>query len=142
MKSQRRYRTLLSLSAIACVCLGTTILAADTLSGARTFDTPKQAADSLIAAADAFDLRAIEDLLGAGGREVVLSGEYPVDRQRAGEFAARAREQTRVSVDPTSGRRAFLLVGTDDWPFPIPIVKRGAKWSFDAAAGRREMLYR
>jgi len=45
-------------------------------------------------------------------------------------------------VDPKSGNRAFLLVGNEDWPFPVPLVKRGNKWFFDAAAGRQELLYR
>jgi hypothetical protein len=142
MKPQRVHGRLLSLSSIACLCLCTTVLAADPPSAAKTFENPQQAADSLIAAADAFDLRSLEDLFGTGGRDVVLSGEYGLDRQRATEFAAKAREQARVSVDPKNGRRAFLLVGAEDWPFPIPIVKRGAKWSFDAAAGRSEILYR
>jgi hypothetical protein len=45
-------------------------------------------------------------------------------------------------VDPKSANRAFLLVGNEDWPFPVPIVKLGAKWAFDAKAGRQELLYR
>jgi len=45
-------------------------------------------------------------------------------------------------VDPQKGNRAFLLVGKEDWPFPVPIVKRGDTWSFDAKAGRQELLYR
>lgn len=47
-----------------------------------------------------------------------------------------------MSVDPKSGTRAFLLVGNENWPFPVPIVKRGQKWFFDAKAGRQELLYR
>ncbi len=142
MKPRSAHGRLSGLSAVACLCLSTTVLAADPPSNAKTFATPKQAADSLIAAAAAFDVGALEDLFGTSGRDAVLSGEYAQDRQRATEFAAKARENARVSVDPASGRRAFLLVGAEDWPFPIPLVKRGAKWSFDAAAGRREILYR
>ena len=59
------------------------------------------------------------------------------DRQRATDFAAKAREKMSVSLDPKSRNRAFLIVGNEDWPFPIPIVKRGGAWSFDAAAGKR-----
>jgi Protein of unknown function (DUF2950) len=44
--------------------------------------------------------------------------------------------------DPKSGNRAFVLVGNEDWPFPVPLVKRGEKWSFDSKAGRQELLYR
>src|SRR5262245_27272573 len=142
MKPQRLNRRLLSLSTIACVCLSATVLAADPPSDAKTFANPKEAAASLVAAADAFDLGAIEDLFGANGRDLVLTGEYGLDRQRAAEFAAKARENVNVSIDPRTGQRAFVLVGADNWPFPLPIVKRGAKWSFDAAEGRREVTYR
>jgi len=45
-------------------------------------------------------------------------------------------------VDPGNGARAFLLVGNEDWPFPVPLVKRGEKWFFDSKAGRQELLYR
>ncbi len=66
----------------------------------------------------------------------------PQDRKRASDFAAEAREKKSVSVDSKKGNRAFLLVGNEDWPFPVPIVKLGAKWAFDAKAGRQELLYR
>src|SRR5215471_17933806 len=62
--------------------------------------------------------------------------------QRAADFAAQAREKQSVSAEPTNGNRAFVIVGNGNWPFPVPIVKKGAKWSFDATAGRQELLYR
>ncbi|MFZ0292153.1 MAG: DUF2950 domain-containing protein, partial [Candidatus Sulfotelmatobacter sp.] len=55
---------------------------------------------------------------------------------------AEAHEKNSISVDPRSGNRAFLLVGNEDWPFPVPLVKIGEKWSFDARTGRQELLYR
>jgi len=81
-------------------------------------------------------------MFGPEFNSVVLSGESAQDRQRAAEFVAKAKEKTQVSIDPKTHTRAFLLVGNDDWPFPIPIVKRGPKWSFDTAAGKREILNR
>jgi hypothetical protein len=113
------------------------------VSGApKTFDTPEQAGDTLVNAAEKFDVRAIEEIFGPDGDDIVLSGEYPQDRQRALDFAAEAREQKSISMDPKTGNRAFLLVGNEDWPFPVPIVKVNGKWSFDAKAGRQELLYR
>jgi hypothetical protein len=108
----------------------------------KTFDTPQQAADVLIAAAEKFDERILEEIFGLGGEDIVFSGEYERDRQRASDFAAEAREKKTVSVDPKRGNRAFLLVGNEDWPFPVPIVKLSDRWSFDAKAGRQELLYR
>jgi DUF2950 family protein len=108
----------------------------------RTFESPQRAADALVDAAAKFDVNALEQLFGPEFKTVVLSGESAQDRQRAAEFVAKAGEKKQVSVDPKIPTRASLLVGNDDWPFPIPIVKRGTMWSFDTAAGRREILYR
>ena len=158
MKSTRSQNILSGLSLIACVCLSTVGLGAGPQSAdptprpaqktvepagaVKTFDSPRQAADALIDAADRFDVGALATLFGPADKDFVLSGEPAQDRQRARKFVDEARKKNSVSLDPKTGRRAFLLVGQESWPFPIPIVKRGAKWSFDAKAGRQELLYR
>ncbi|HEY7159887.1 MAG TPA: DUF2950 family protein, partial [Acidobacteriota bacterium] len=53
-----------------------------------------------------------------------------------------AKEKKSISVDPKNKNRAVLEIGKDDWPFAIPLVKKGGKWSFDAAAGKQELTYR
>jgi Protein of unknown function (DUF2950) len=108
----------------------------------EAFDTPQQAADALIAAAGNFDVPALTRIFGPEGDDIVFSGEFAQDRKHAADFAAQAREKNNVSMDPNSGSRAFLLVGNGDWPFPVPIVKKGDKWFFDSKAGRQELLYR
>jgi hypothetical protein len=142
-------RLLRSMGAVACAFFAGPLGAqqsatkAPTLgTAAKSFDTPQQAAGALIDAAEEFDERALADIFGASGEDIYLTGEYPQDRQRALDFAAQAREKESVSMDPKTGNRAFLLVGNEDWPFPVPIVKVGDKWSFDSKAGRRELLYR
>lgn len=109
---------------------------------ARKFDTPQQAADVLIAAAEKFDVVTLAQIFGTGGEDIVFSGEYAQDRQHAANFVAEAQEKKTVSVDPKNGHRAFLLVGDEDWPFPVPLVKTGEEWFFDAKAGRQELVYR
>lgn len=116
--------------------------AASPAATARSFDTPQQAADALIDAAAHFDQAALMQIFGPDGDDIVFSGEYAQDRKHAADFVAEAREKKNISVDPKSRNRAFLLVGNEDWPFPAPIVKKGNKWSFDANAGRQELLYR
>jgi len=108
----------------------------------KRFDTPQQAADALVAAAEKFDQTALRQIFGLNGEDLVITGEYPHDRQRAADFAAEAHEKKTVSLDSKSGNRAFVMVGNQNWPFPVPIVKKDGKWSFDAAAGRQELLYR
>jgi hypothetical protein len=110
--------------------------------GAMRFDTPQQAADVLIDAAEKFDVLALSKIFGPDGEQIVFSGEFAQDREHAANFVAEAREKKSISVDPKSGNRAFLLVGNEDWPFPVPLVKRDDKWSFDAKAGVQELLYR
>jgi hypothetical protein len=110
--------------------------------GPEAFATPQQAADALIKAADKFDVPLLDRIFGADGEDIVESGEPARDRERAETFAAEAREKTTVSVDPKNANRAFLVIGKEDWPFPVPIVKRNNQWVFDAKAGRQEILYR
>jgi hypothetical protein len=160
MKSTSAKNNLLRLIRLAGVtiqiCLGASILlaaqqsaaktapavAAVSTESARSFDTPQQAADMLIDAAEKFDVVALAQIFGSGGEDIVFTGEFAQDRKHAADFAAQAREKKTVSVDPNSASRAFLIVGNEDWPFPVPIVKKGAKWVFDAKAGRQELVYR
>jgi Protein of unknown function (DUF2950) len=110
--------------------------------GVETFDTAQQAGAALIDAAATFDETRLTNLVGQSGRDVILTGDREHDRQRAADFTAQAAEKNRVEVDPKSGTRATVFVGDEDWPFPVPVVKRGGKWFFDAVAGRRELVYR
>jgi len=144
------------IGAAACVCFFTPVLfaapqsevknapvvTATPAAGAKGFDTPQQAADALVDAVQKFDEFGLIQIFGPGGEDIIFSGEFAQDRQRASDFVAKAQEKKSVSVDPKSGNRAFLLVGNENWPFPVPIVKRGDKWSFDAKAGQQELLYR
>jgi len=110
--------------------------------GARLFDTPQQATDALVEAAGRFDEDALTEIFGPDGNDIVFSGEVAQDRKHAADFAAEARHKKSVSVDPKTGTRAFLLVGDEDWPFPVPLVQKGGKWFFDSKAGQQELLYR
>jgi Protein of unknown function (DUF2950) len=108
----------------------------------RDFDTPQQAADALVSAADRFDVSTLLQIFGSSGEDIVFTGEVAQDRKHATDFAAEAHEKMDVSVDPKTGNRAFLLVGNEDWPFPVPLVKTAGKWSFDPKAGKQELFYR
>jgi hypothetical protein len=108
----------------------------------KTFSTPQAAADALIDAAETFDVPALDAIFGAAGKGIVHTAEPARDREIAKQFAEQARTKMEVSVDSKSKRRAFLLVGHDAWPFPVPIVKTGTMWSFDSKAGLQEILVR
>jgi Protein of unknown function (DUF2950) len=108
---------------------------------ARAFATPQEAANALIDAAEKFDEIALTEILGPDSYDIIHTGEPARDREVAKEFAALARVKTHVS-QPKNLRRAFLSIGEDDFPFPVPIVKVGSAWSFDSRAGRQEILVR
>ena len=110
--------------------------------GAKAFDTPQQAADALVDAAEKFDVAALTEIFGPDGNDIVFSGEMAQDRRHAADFAAQAKKKKSITVDPKAGTRAFLLIGEDDWPFPVPLAQRGGKWHFDSKAGQQELLYR
>jgi hypothetical protein len=107
----------------------------------EAFKSPEAAADALIAAAEKFDVASLQKILGSEAKDI-LSGERQQEAERVAAFVEQARAKKHISVDPQNQNRAILLIGKDDWPFAFPIVKRGTSWSFDSAAGRKELLYR
>jgi len=106
------------------------------------FATAQAAVDSLIAAAEKFDEKTLEAILGPNSDDIIHTGEPVRDREMATEFAAQARAKQSLSKDPSNANRMILNVGNDQWPFPIPIVKLGNKWYFDSKDGRHEILLR
>ena len=108
----------------------------------KTFDTPEQAMAAVISAAEKFDLQAIEQIFGPAGKDILVTAEPPRDRDIARTFADLAREKKSVSIDPRNRNRAVILVGPENWPFAVPLVRKNAKWSFDTAAGVQEVTYR
>ncbi len=108
----------------------------------KTFATAQEAADALIASAAVFDRDALRVILGPDADYLVAPGEPAKDRETALAFAAKAREKKAVVVDPRNANRATLIVGDQDWPLPIPIVRKSGRWLFDTAAGEQEIVYR
>lgn len=108
----------------------------------RSFNTPKEAAESLAQAAETFDVPALKEILGEGSSDIVSSQDTVEDKNRAVAFAAKAKEKTSLDADSKNSNRVMVTVGNDDFPLPIPIVKMKGKWMFDTKAGRQEILNR
>lgn len=132
---------ILVLSCLVLSGIGVRIMAAP-VNAPRTFPTPQAAADALIAAADNFDVPALEQIFGPDGKDIIHTGEPAHDKEVAKQFADKAHEKMEVSLDTKTKRRAFVSVGDEAWPFPVPIVKTGNGWSFDSKAGLNEILLR
>ncbi len=132
----------LAVSAVSSSAQSTKTPASTSAVEQKTFDTPEQAAEALILAAEAFDAAALKAILGPDGVDLVLTEDAVQDKNQSTAFAAQARQQNRVARDPKSSKTATLYVGVDEWPLPIPIVQKSGRWRFDSKAGRQEILYR
>jgi hypothetical protein len=116
--------------------------AADAQLAQKTFPSAQAAADAFVQAAESWDVGALNQILGPHGEDLVSSEDPVRDKNIAAHFSAEAREKTLLSVDPKNPNRASLVVGNDDWPMPIPIVKRNGVWLFDTKSGKQEILDR
>jgi len=108
----------------------------------KEFSSAKDAADSLIRAAEVFDVAALGEILGPDAADLISSADLVADKKRAIDFAAKAKEKTSLNVDPKNSKRTILSVGSDNFPLAIPIGQRKGKWIFDTKAGRNEILMR
>ena len=105
----------------------------------RIFRSPGSAAAALVEAARADDLKEMTAILGSDAKEIVSSGDPVADNNAREEFTRRYDQMHRLAYDDQG--RVILYVGAENWPLPIPLVKRGDGWAFDSAAGEEEMLH-
>ncbi|PWB80739.1 MAG: DUF2950 domain-containing protein [Candidatus Methylomirabilota bacterium] len=106
----------------------------------RGFSSSHEAVQALVAAVKAGDLEALTTILGPEAKGLIASGDPVADREGRARFV-RAYERLNKLERPTE-TKAILVIGEDRWPLPIPIVRVGDVWRFDAAAGREEILNR
>jgi hypothetical protein len=106
----------------------------------QSFKTAEEAADALVRAAKTGDQKNILTVLGRDGAEIASSGDEVADAATRQRFVSAydMKHQTTMEGD----NKATLIIGEEDFPFPIPLVRKGGSWQFDTAAGRREILYR
>ena len=93
-----------------------------------------------MAAVKAHDDKSMLAVLGSGARKVIYSGDAVADHAGRERFAAAYDEANKL--DMQGDAKAILSVGKDAWPFPIPVVKAGDGWRFDAKQGAEEILNR
>src|SRR5438128_6665032 len=105
----------------------------------KQFASPKEAADALVQAAASFDTAALKEIRGPESDDRVDSEDPVQDKNRAVAFAEKAKEKSSLEQ---KGDHAILEVGKNDFPLPIPIVKRKGKWVFDTKIGKEEILNR
>ena len=105
----------------------------------RRFASLDEATGAFIAALRAGDQKALVAILGDEAKRLVTSGDAVADRRIGERFVALYDEQHRLDA---GGGKVVLVVGREEFPFPIPIVPDGPSWRFDTAAGKEEILNR
>ena len=106
----------------------------------RTFAAPEDAVKALVETVKAENLDELLAIFGPEGRELVASSDPATARMNRRVFAVAAREQWHLE-DATPTQKT-LVIGNENWPFPVPIVKAANGWRFDTAAGKEEVLAR
>jgi hypothetical protein len=139
---ERVYWTRLSaLATIAIFFLGCfATLAAAQQQGQKTFSSPNEASDALFNATQNNDPKAMLDILGPDGKQLVSSGDETEDAHSRANFVKNYQEMHRLVKEPDG--TVTLYIGAQNWPTPIPIVNKGSIWYFDTDAGKNEILYR
>ena len=108
--------------------------------GQRTFASTEDAGRALFDAMKAQDGRAPLSILGRAGKEVLSSGDPTEDSDARAGFIVKYQEMHRFVTEP--GGTVTLVVGAENWPFPIPLVNHHGTWYFDTDAGKDEIVFR
>ena len=106
----------------------------------RTFPTPGDAVKALVDTVKAGNLDGLLAIFGSGGQQLIDSSDAATARQNQKVFTVAVAERWRLEDSGTD--RKTLVIGNEDWPFPVPIVKDGSAWRFDTVAGKEEILAR
>lgn len=106
----------------------------------RRFAAPEDAIKALVDAVKTENLDALSAIFGPEGRELTASADPATGRMNRRVFAVAFREQWHLE-DVTPAKKT-LVIGNEDWPFPVPLVKGADGWRFDTAAGKEEVLAR
>lgn len=122
----------------ACALSGAVVLAQT--AAQKTFASPEDAVKALAETVKAGNLDALLAIFGPEGKELIDSSEPAIARENQQVFTVAFREKWHL--EDAAPDRKTLVIGNEDWPFPVPIVKDGSAWRFDTAAGKEEVLDR
>ena len=106
----------------------------------KTFKSPDEAVKAMVSAIKSNDTRGLAVIFGPDSKILVFSGDEAADKNDRNDFIRAYEEKNRLET--INGNKAILYVGKDDWPMPIPVVKKSNSWHFDTKAGKKEILQR
>ena len=129
------------LAAIAVVLTGClSIHSAAQQAGQRTFSSPEDAGNALFTSIQSNDEKAMLDILGRDGKQIVSSGDEAEDAETRAKFVQKYQQLHRLVKEPDG--TTTLYIGAENWPTPIPLVNKGSSWYFDTDAAKQEILFR
>jgi hypothetical protein len=108
--------------------------------GQKTFASPEEAVKALVAAVKADNLKELKAIFGPSGKGMLSSGDAVEDKIAKERFLSAYEEKNALMQDGDG--KTVLQIGLEEWPFAIPIVKKGKGWYFDTKKGREELTYR
>jgi len=106
----------------------------------KSFASPEEAVNALVAAVKAVDKQELLAILGSGGMELISSGDEVADKAGREKFLNAYNEMNKL--EKASANKIILHMGKDDWSLPIPVVEKSKKWLFDTKAAKEEILNR
>jgi Protein of unknown function (DUF2950) len=140
-RSLRTARSALALPVLMALTATALLFAAPSIATAQqTYKTPDAAVDALIAAAKSDDDKGALVVFGKDGEDIISSGDKVSDDAIRKRFVT--SYDAKHKIDMQGADKAILVIGDNDYPFPIPLVRKAGLWSFDSEAGRREVLAR
>jgi hypothetical protein len=137
--TQRWSASVWSMAAVACT-VAYALVSCTRTAPARTFATPEDAVKALVEAAKKGALEDVVAIFGPDGQALVDSSDPTTARRNRQIFTVAAKEKWRLDDQGPSTKT--LVIGNEEWPFPIPLVKDGHVWRFDTAAGKEEVIAR
>jgi len=108
--------------------------------GQKMFSSAEAAGHALVMALESNDEKALNEILGPDGRQIVSSGDDVEDAHSRANFVQKYQQMHRLVKEPDG--TTMLIIGAENWPTPIPLVNKGNSWYFDTDAGKKEILYR
>ena len=136
-----RTNTRMFIGAGSLVALSLMITTSAQAAGEKTFSTAQDAVQALIAAARSGDSAKLMEIFGPESRDLFYSGDEVADKKGLARFTEWADQSTELSANE-DGTAVEIVVGEEEWPLPMPLVKGDGGWHFDTAAGKEELINR
>lgn len=137
-------RSLLHASVVGVIVALTITLAFPSVAAAapkgKAYATPEKAVDAFVGALRSYNLKTLVSIFGKGSESLFETEDAVADKNQREGFLEMYDE--KHALVPQGDGKRVLTVGNDGWPLPMPIVKTGNRWAFDADAGLEELINR